>query len=392
MGSSTTSALAILWLGIVLAAILLVLMSGELGRRWLRRQRTFLAGAIGLGIIALTLKATLFLWLHHNLASAARRPGSPPAASHDRQPVAAPGGLAVWRALPRRAPEPSDNPTTAAKVALGEALFHDKRLSRDQDVACADCHILAQGGDDGRSFSVGTKGALGGRNAPSVWNAAFFSRLFWDGRAASLEEQAAGPLLHPKEMAMPTLEAVAERVNAIHAYRPLLTAAFGEAGATDGSRVTRALAAFERTLITPGAPYDRFVRGDRSALTAQQKRGMGLFNDLGCRSCHRDPLFSAAGSVNPFGVYRTFPIHREHREAAYHGLMEDSGRDGKHRWRVPSLRNAARTAPYFHNGSVERLEEAVRLMGLLQLNRKLEPAEIEDIAAFIKGLNGPGKS
>ncbi|MCB2102627.1 MAG: c-type cytochrome, partial [Rhodobacterales bacterium] len=260
---------------------------------------------------------------------------------------------------------------------------------------------------------TGIGGRQGSRNAPSVINAAFLSRLFWDGRAASLEAQAQGPLTHPAEMGMADMAAVAARVRSLPAYDAGFRDAFG--GPATATRIVRALAAFERTLVAADTPYDRFVRGDDGALTAQQVRGMALFDSVGCRSCHADPTFSAAGLVRPNGTYRVFPVFANDR-ARRHGLLVD----GKAaRWRVPSLRNVARTAPYFHTGSVADLEEAVRVMAVSQLRKVLsdDPAaaiaparletadgmetrltllpgralsarDVKDIAAFLRALSG----
>lgn len=280
-----------------------------------------------------------------------------------------------WEALPRLAPAPPDNPTTAAKVALGRRLFNDPRLSADGSVACRSCHDLDGGaGADGRSRSVGIGGQPGGRNAPTVLNAAFQSRLFWDGRAASLEEQASGPMLNPREMGMPSAAAVAERLRGLPEYREPFARAFGE-GPITLADAARALAAYERTLITPDTPYDRFVRGDATALTPQQLRGMALFAELGCVICHSGPNFSGAALVGGSYPFRTFPAIAGSDYEARYRLSDDRGRaEGAERgvWRIPSLRNVGRTAPYFHNGAVERLEEAVKIMARVQLGRPLD--------------------
>ena len=318
----------------------------------------------------------------------------------------------VWRALPAAAPAPADNPTTPAKVALGERLFHDPRLSADDRVACASCHDLARkGGADGRPVSRGIGGAKGTRNAPTVINAAFQSRLFWDGRAGSLEEQALGPIAHPLEMGMASAEAAAEKLSAIAEYRTAFREAFGEEGVI-AANIARAIAAHERTLITPDTPYDRFVRGERDALDDRQLRGMALFAHYGCVGCHSGPNFSGASLFEGNAPLRAFPALRGSDYESRYRLVEAGGNGV---WRVPSLRNVTLTAPYFHNGAVADLREAIRVMARVQLNRvadnrpearwrvswsperrttRAEPevvitdAEVEAIAAFLGALEG----
>ncbi len=340
-----------------------------------------------------------YVW--QRLPSAAPAPAPAPVAGAADYP---------WRALPEAAPAPAGNPTTPARVALGERLFFDRRLSRDGTVACASCHEVPGGGADGRPTSIGIDGRTGGRNAPTVWNAAFQAVLFWDGRAASLEEQARGPLVNPLEMGMPSLAAVEERVRQDGDYREAFTAAFGPGEPITIDRITAAIAAYERTLITPDAPYDRFVRGELDALTPAQLRGMALFQAVGCVLCHSGPNFSAASVFEPQAPLRIFPAFPTPYETRY-GLTEDSGAapPGSPRgsWRVPSLRNVALTGPWFHNGSVTELEEAVRLMANVQLGRtghlliwsagdrvlrevdrpELGEREIGDLVAFLHALS-----
>jgi cytochrome c peroxidase len=316
----------------------------------------------------------------------------------------------VWETLPEQVPAPVDNPTTPEKVALGRRLFFDTSLSRDNTVSCASCHDLdSLAGGDGSATSLGIDGQLGSRNAPTVWNAAFQDRLFWDGRAASLEEQAKGPPVNPVEMGMPSLRAVEERVRSKQDYRPLFTAAFGDDGITI-DRIAKAIAAFERTLITSDTPYDRFVRGNLTALTSQQLRGMGLFQSVGCISCHFGPNFSAASLFDTTQPLRPFPNMPVPYQERYR-LTEDTGKapriSGQGLWRVPSLRNVALTGPWMHNGSVTELEEVVRIMSSAQrgytghmlrwserdrvlheqTQRKLSEDEVKDIVAFLHALS-----
>ena len=178
---------------------------------------------------------------------------------------------ADWKALPEVAPTPADNPTTEAKVELGKMLFMDPRFSSTGTVACNSCHNIMEGGDDSRNVSMGVHGKMGGRNAPTVWNSAFHTVQFWDGRAALLEDQAKGPVSNPVEMGMKDVETAMNRVKAIPGYKAYFEKAFGENSMTVDN-AARAVAAFERTLITPNSPYDRYVKGDTKAMTEQQAK------------------------------------------------------------------------------------------------------------------------
>ena len=281
-----------------------------------------------------------------------------------------------WQALPAVAPAPADNPQTLAKIALGERLFHDPALSIDREVACASCHNVRTGaGDDGRPTSTGIAGKRGARNAPTVFNAAFQPVLFWDGRAASLEEQAKGPLVNPVEMGMPDLARVEARVREDASYPAAFGAAFDGDDRIDIDRIAAAIASYERTLITPDTPYDRFVRGDRQALTDAQLRGMALFDSIGCTSCHAGANFSGAGAFDTAALWRMFPANPTEFDQRF-ALTADLGRAAPGStsgvWRVPSLRNVALTAPYMHNGRVATLDEAVRVMAAAQLGRRVQ--------------------
>lgn len=291
-------------------------------------------------------------------------------------------------ALPTEAPAPADNPTTEAKVELGRMLYHDPRLSSTGTVSCSSCHNVMQGGEDNRPNSMGVNGQTGGRSAPTVWNSAFNQVQFWDGRAASLEEQAAGPVTNPIEMGMKNWDEVVARLKTIDGYQKAFTEAFGD-NSISKDNATKAIAAYERTLITPNSAYDKYAGGDQSALTEQQVRGMNKAVELGCTACHSGPAFNGGGSFQKFPVF-----DNGYFEAQYH-FMKDKGRaevtkndSDAHLFKVPTLRNVALTAPYFHNGSVKTLDQAVKLMAKLQLNKDLSKAEIDDIVAFLNGLTG----
>lgn len=304
--------------------------------------------------------------------------------------------LAVdWQALPSEVPAPADNPTTDAKVELGKMLYFDPRLSSTGTVSCFSCHNVMEGGDDHRPTSIGVHGQVGGRNAPTVWNAAFHSVQFWDGRAASLEAQAKGPIVNPIEMGMPALGPAVERIRRIDGYLPVFQRAFGANAKIDEDSIAKAIAAYERTLITPNSPYDRFVKGEKSALTEQQQRGMAAFAAVGCTSCHSGANFSGPPLPAGTGFFMKFPLKLENEYVARYHLLDDGGKavqtgksEDQNLWRVPTLRNLVFTAPYFHNGLVKSLPEAVRVMAKTQLDKSLSETEAADIAAFLESLTG----
>ncbi len=303
----------------------------------------------------------------------------------------------AWEPLPDKAPSPNDNPTTPEKVELGKILYFDPRLSSTGTVSCNSCHNVMLGGEDNRPVAVGVHGKTGDRSAPTVWNAAFNSTQFWDGRAKSLEDQARGPVVNPIEMGMQSWDQVVARLKKIPGYPELFKKAFGPEAEITEDNVVKAIAAYERTLITPNSPYDRYVKGDKSAQNEQQKRGMKLFQEIGCVGCHSGPAFNGQwGLKEGEGFFAKFPTFRNAYYEKKYGFMDDLGRynvtkreEDKHMFKVPTLRNVALTAPYFHNGAVKTLEEAVKVMAKLQLNRDLSDEQVADIVAFLKALTGP---
>jgi len=300
----------------------------------------------------------------------------------------------AFEALPDSPPVPKDNPMSAAKVTLGKQLFFDPRLSVDGTVSCNSCHNLMASGTDNRPNSVGVHGNHGGRSAPTVWNAAFLTTQFWDGRAPSLEEQAKGPILNPVEMGMPGKNDVLKRLNAIPGYVNEFKAVFGGDDPVTYDNMAKAIAAFERTLLTPNSPFDRYQKGDKKAMSEQALKGMELVNSVGCTSCHNGVIFAGPQLPMGQGFFQKFPTFPSKYEDMYK-LKEDMGRyeathdeADKHMWRVPTWRNVALTAPYFHNGSVKTLDEAVRVMAKTQLNKELKADQVDAIVAFLNSLTG----
>lgn len=353
------------------------------------RGRWWLAAGLGMGVLAFAVKLVGVLafslapapWMHPRLQAAPDRTDEP----DHRVAVQTPHRI-HWQSLPLQAPAPADNPTTLAKVELGRRLFHDKALSRTRDVSCASCHDLTRrAGADGRTVARGIQQREGHRNTPTVWNVTFQTRLFWDGRAGSLEEQALGPITNPLEMGMPSVAAAVRRLAADPDYQQAFAVAFEAdryTGAVTAANLAAALAAFERTLVTADTPYDRFVRGDARALTPLQLAGMALFESVGCVHCHAAPTFSGASAFEGRAPYRAFPA-RTLPDLSRLQLAADPGRappgSAAGVWRVPSLRNVAVTAPYFHNGSVSKLEEAVRIMARTQLGLAIGDAPMMGI-------------
>jgi cytochrome c peroxidase len=381
--------LLVMLLAMTAGVLALYLISGDLAARvrLAGPGRLLLAGGLGLGVIGISVKFLLVGYLSstagaYHPAGLADLDSTPifPARTTFQSSYTGP-----WHALPEAAPTPDNAPLHPDVVRLGKRLFNDPRLSVDGSVSCSTCHKLSDGGDDNASVATGIENLKGTRNAPTVWNSAFLSRLFWDGRAGSLEEQAQGPLLNPVEMGMPSGASVEATVAADPAYRAAFRQTFGSSDAITFDKIAHAIASFERTLISPDTAYDRFVRGDTGALTQQQVRGMALFAGLGCRECHRDPTFSAAGKIRPGGVRKPFPVFADDPFVRKYDFLRDRGASRMETtglWRVPSLRNVANTAPYFHNGSVKTLEEAIRVMAAVQLGRRIvldSPATIQDV-------------
>ena len=290
-----------------------------------------------------------------------------------------------------------ENPVTPGKVALGKKLFFDPRLSRDGTVTCASCHILEEGGDDNRPTAIGYKGRANPHhlNSPTVLNAALEKFQFWDGRVHTVEEQAGGPIQAPFEMNMTPGEVV-ERLSKDPETVREFAKVFGENNLTFAN-VRNAIGAYERTLLTR-SPYDDFLDGNDSALSPEAKKGMTLFMERGCRGCHtgrsvggqfvkRFPLRRYLDDYLGFSFDPKF--QQKTSEFPFDNVGDFHGRNGQDFFRVPVLRNIARTAPYFHNGAVKDLHEAVRIMSKYQLGREFTPEEINATVEFLKSLSGP---
>ncbi|MDR6619628.1 cytochrome c peroxidase [Klebsiella sp. 1400] len=281
-------------------------------------------------------------------------------------------------------PIPKKLPVDEQKVALGFRLYHDARISGDSTISCAHCHALNAGGVDGRKTSIGVGGAIGPINAPTVFNAVFNIDQFWDGRASTLQEQAGGPPLNPIEMASKSWGDIINKLDKDPVLKKDFLAVYPQG--FSGERITDAIAEFEKTLITPDAPFDNWLRGDEGALTAQQKHGYQLFKDNKCATCHGGIILGGR-SFEPLGLKRDFDFGEI--TAADIGRMNVTKqvRD-KLRQKVPGLRNVALTAPYFHRGDVPTLDGAVKLMLRYQVGTELAQKDIDDIVAFLHSLTG----
>ncbi len=273
-----------------------------------------------------------------------------------------------------------------AKIELGKLLYFDKRLSKNGTQSCNSCHDLEKYGVDNLSFSPGDgKGTLGGRNSPTSLNAFLHITQFWDGRAKDVEEQAKGPILNPVEMGMPSAEAVVARISAIPEYVSLFKTAY-PGQEIDYNKLTASIGYFERTLVTPSR-FDKFLNTDFEALTKEEKIGLQTFIEVGCPTCH-------AGVAVGGGQYQKFGVYGNYWEATGSKKVDNGKFDlskneaEKFVFKVPGLRNVAKTYPYFHDGSVKNLDDAIRIMGKLQLNKDLTDKQVKSIQVFLESLTG----
>ncbi|MBN1346037.1 MAG: c-type cytochrome [Phycisphaerae bacterium] len=307
------------------------------------------------------------------------------------EPVTASFEVKIPEGLPPL-PIPKDNPMTAEKVELGKMLYFDKRMSKDKTVSCATCHDPKMAWTEHRATSKGIKDQVGDRNSPTVINAAYMTSQFWDGRAATLEEQAVGPIENPIEMGH-DLVAVCAECEKVPAYKENFQKVFGTDVTKEG--IAKAIAAFERTILSGNSPYDKFKAGDAKALTDAQKRGMELFmGKASCSTCHAPPIFSNMQFYNA-GV----SCDKKNPDEGLKKVTKKDSDMGK--FRVPHLREVANTYPYFHDGSVEKLEDAVAFMAgggkdnsnLSMLMKAVRGAGLndqdkKDLVEFLKALSG----
>jgi cytochrome c peroxidase len=296
----------------------------------------------------------------------------------------APVGIPAELAKEVLQPLPDTVNVDPAKVALGDKLFHDVRLSKDNTVACATCHDLKKGGTDQLPFSKGVGGAVGGINAPTVFNSAFQFIQFWDGRAADLAAQADGPVNNPAEMASNWDEATAKLSQDAE-----FTAAFN-AVYPDGYKkdnFVNAIAEFEKTLVTPG-PFDKYLKGDENALTADQKAGLKIFKDTGCANCHCGPILGGQ-SFELMGLHKDYFADRGNVKDADLGRFSVTKVESdKHRLKVPTLRNIKLTAPYFHDSTTSDLAKAVETMAKYQSGTTLSTEQVAQVVQFLEALTG----
>ena len=288
--------------------------------------------------------------------------------------------LGLFSVLPDAAVSAS-NPITEEKTSLGKKLFLDPMLSKSGDISCNSCHDLKTFGVDNKPTSPGHEGQLGTRNSPTVYNAALHTTQFWDGRAKDVEEQALGPILNPVEMAMPSGEEVIAKLKAHKDYVADFIRVFpGEADPINYDNVGKAIGSFERTLMTPGR-FDTYIKGDKKALSPQEKAGLRVFVETGCTTCHMGPalgglMLQKLGLVKP---YKTEDLGR------YEVTKSEAD---KYFFKVPGLRNIEKTGPYLHDGSITDLNQMIVIMADYQLGRKLSEEQVAAIRAFLGSLTG----
>ncbi len=291
-----------------------------------------------------------------------------------------PAKLTAFAPLPELSP--GKEPVAVEKVTLGRMLYYEPRLSKSHKISCNSCHLLTQYGVDNQVTSSGHKGKKGNRNSPTVYNASLHFAQFWDGRAPDVEEQAKGPVLNPVEMAM-TSE---KQAIAVLKSMPEYLNAFKKAFPNDKVPVTydhmgKAIGAFERNLITP-APWDKFLKGDQTALTAEEKAGFNTFVASGCQTCH-------AGALLGGNMYQKIGVVKPWPDTSDPGRSNVTKSDAdKFMFKVPSLRNVEKTDPYFHNGKIATLKDAIAKMADHQVGKTLNDAELQSIETWMKSLTG----
>ncbi len=318
-------------------------------------------------------------------------PGLPPGAGSD--PATLESGkqlreqaLAYFHPLPEVAEHPA-GPDTPEKVALGRKLFLDPQLSVDGTISCNSCHQLDRYGVDNEATSTGVGGQKGGRKSPTVFNAALHNMQFWDGRATDVEQQAGMPVMNPIEMGIPSEGALVKKLKRIPEYPPLFSKAFPvDKEPLTYASIREAIGAFERTMLTPSR-FDAFLKGEATALTPNETAGLRTFMEVGCTNCHTG---TALGGT----MLQKFGVHADFRPLTGSALTDEGRKQvtgaeaDKDLFKVPGLRNITRTAPYFHDGRVAELDEAIRIMGLTQLGKELTDQQVKDLHAFLEVLTG----
>ena len=304
--------------------------------------------------------------------------------------------------LPESSIIPADNPLTKAKIALGKQLFFDTELlGLDSSISCNSCHNLSRGGSDNNSISIGQNSKKTRRSSPGLWNVGLQTVLYWDGRSSSLELQTLDHLRDPVISNWISIGALVTKLGQSARYQRAFKEAFTDSSSEEnpvsGINLAKAIASFERSLMTGKSPFDRYITGNKSALSASAIRGIASFNDAGCLACHFGVNFAgpAPGPALKMGdgFYELFPNNLGTDYEKQYKLADDLGRyeftglpDERYMWRVAPLRNIELTAPYFHNGSVSKLEDAVRVMAETQLGKKLSNSTVNDITQFLKSL------
>ncbi len=292
----------------------------------------------------------------------------------------------VFGPLPSTMPSDS-NPITLAKVKLGKILFYEPRISVDGTVSCAKCHPVSLYAEDGLKKAIGNNCKENPRNAPTIFNAAAQISEHWIGNRKSVEDQAKQAVVGPPAFGMPSYESVEKILKSSKGYTALFSDAFsGEKDPVNIDNFAKAIGAFERTLVTP-APFDDFMNGNAAALTDQQKRGLKTLLDTGCMTCHVSPYLG--GQIyQKFGVFEPYAKYTKSGKIDEGRFAVTKNETDKFVFKVPVLRNVAMTSPYFHDGSVDKLEQAVWIMAKIQLGKDLSKQQIEDIAAFLASLTG----
>ncbi|MDL0095243.1 cytochrome-c peroxidase [Campylobacter vicugnae] len=277
-------------------------------------------------------------------------------------------------------PLPTSIPYDKEKAMLGKQLYMDTSLSKDGKVSCNTCHDLKKYGVDNEIFSIGADGVLDEPfNSPTAFNSVFNFVQFWDGKAKNLADQAKNPFINPKEMALKDEAEVVKRVEANAKYKASFDKIYGE---ITMQNITDAIAEFEKTLITPNAPFDRYLNGDENAISSQAKRGWEAFKSNGCVACHQGQ--NVGGTMyQKIGIFEPYPNQENLGRYEITKIESD-----KMVFKVPSLRNVAKTAPYYHDGSIPTLDACVQFMAYYQLGRFLDQQTVDDIVAFLESLTG----